>query len=280
MSATSRTNILQDMAAGKAVYILSDSQATATVSTANAAAGHFSISISPWSFSSAALVDFPDSLPIPAGLPDSYFLGSIIGNAFTTRNTYFARIYLVGSLNLAATGDQFTHNAATYPLTRTIMGQATQPVAMIPLIRIKTALSATAAVIRLRTAAGGAGYVDQDGNNVVGTKTITMPSPTTAAESCYIFKLETGDTGVRDISAIEVTTASSTGTADVCLLEIISPALSLTISPCITDCLMNGFMRRVNPAVATSGTVPSALVVANFSGSNNPTNVFAYGVRA
>lgn len=269
--------MLQDMASGKAVYLFASGAGSSAPTSANAAAGHFIATINPWSASTVAVPDFPDSMPLPPGLSDSVMLGTLHNTSATTRGSCFVRVYLVGSLNLAATGDQFTHAAATFPLTRTVMGQAAQPLTMIPFIRIKTATTTTPAVFRLRTAAGGAGYVDQDGNNVVGTKTITLPNAATATQGCYFFRLEESSRGVRDISAIEVTTAASAGTADVLMMEI----LSLTAQPynhgMAFDNLMSGYMTRISPAVATSGTVSSALCTMGFTAAALTQDMIAWG---
>lgn len=182
---------------------------------------------------------------------------------------YLARVYKLGTLNLAATGDQFTHDAATFPITRTQFGVAAQPLTLLPIIQITTDTSVTAPVFRLRTAAGAAGYTNQDGATVIGTKTMTMPNITTVAQSVYIIRMEDFDSGVQDITSIEVTTAGTTGAANVWGLEILATASVANINLSTTNDALFGGLAPVNlePGAATSGTATSYLTVWDVIGS-------------
>jgi hypothetical protein len=210
------------------------------------------------------------SLAGPSSISGTY------GNFFTymqTNNTARAgcivRAYKLGTLNLAATGNQFTHDAATFPVLRTDWNGASQPVNLIPFIHITTALTTTAAAFQLQTNAGTAGYTNQAGSSVIGTKTFTMPSATTALGSGFILKLENGDYAIRDINQIKVTTASATGTADVWGLELFDFCVSGYTSAVTTDNMNTGlYMAPVNPAVATSGTATSFLTFAGTAASS------------
>jgi hypothetical protein len=177
----------------------------------------------------------------------------------SNRQFAFGNFYKLGTLNLAATGDQFTHDAATFPVLRTRLGQASQAVPLRPLVQITTACSVTAPIFILRTAAGAAGYVDEDGNSVIGTKTMTMPSVTTAVQSTYLFRLEDGDSAITDITAIEVTTASSTGAATIWGFEELGTVPAVIGSEGgYRDAVFSGLrMATMNSAVATSGTASS-----------------------
>lgn len=188
------------------------------------------------------------------------------GNRLATAATFdLVRMYLFGTMSaLTPTGDRFTHDAATFPVLRTMMGQASQPVDLTPMLNITTATTTTAAVMRLRTAAGGTGYTDQDGNATVGTKTITLPSATTARDSCYIFRLEDGDSAVRDISAVEVTTAAAVGAASVWGIEHLATLTYPNVAN-VGDFLDYLYstpnLVDISPAVATSGSVVSRLAL-------------------
>lgn len=180
-----------------------------------------------------------------------------------TSTMYLGQIYKLGTLNLAATGDQFTHDAATFPITRTQLGVATQPLTLLLLLQISVATTTTAPAFILKTNAGGTGYVDQDGNNVVGTKTHTMVSATMGVGSTYMLRLEDGDSGIRDISAIEITTAAAVGEAYIWGIELLAPASIINGSLATTnDSLFSGLApMNIGPGSATSGTATSYLTV-------------------
>ena len=58
------------------------------------------------------------SVPKPAPSPKELY--SMFYQAATTagRGGFFCNIYRMGTLNMAATGDQFTHDSATFPLLK------------------------------------------------------------------------------------------------------------------------------------------------------------------
>jgi len=198
------------------------------------------------------LVGFPLS-PVPG----SSILG-VYGQMQTNsvRSLYLVRLYKFGTLDLTATGDKFTASGTTFPVTRTQFGTAAQPVGLIPVCYITTATSVTAPVFRLRTNAGVAGYKNQDGSTVVGTKTMTMPAAATAINSAFIIRVEDGDSAVQDITAIEVTTASTTGAATIFGAEILMPLTNIATAHGTTyDAVFGGLgMCDLNPAVETGGT--------------------------
>lgn len=179
--------------------------------------------------------------------------------------------YHLGTLDLTATGDKLTRDSWTAPLQRTIMGQANQPLTLVPVIVLRTATATTPPVIRLRTAAGGAGYVNQDGVSVVGAKTVTFPSAATTAGATFVMRLEDGDSGVQDISAIEVVTAASAGLADVYLVELLAVhGGELSAGGSIHDKLFGGLeLPDLRPAVPASGSVNCLLNTCNFSNGAN-----------
>lgn len=186
-------------------------------------------------------------------------MGLIQGNTTNTTAGWLVWLYKVGTVDLTATGDRLTHSAATFPVRRTLFGAADQPLSLLPMLRVTTAITTTTPVIRLRTAAGGTGYVNQAGTSVVGTRSMTLPLAT--AGTVYVPVVEKGDAAVRDVTAVEVTTAAAAGAADLWLAEFITisggPIQQMgTLHDAVTAGLQ---MVRLDPAVAVSGTVESLL---------------------
>lgn len=255
MATNDRFDVFKNSAAGKGYFIPTVLSVGSTSTSAAAASGFHTVRLCFNSIGSTV----PGTLvgiPLPPSLPSALHATSFFHTTSSAKSGYFCNIYKLGTLNLASTGDQFTHDAATYPVLRTIYGESNKPLTLIPLIYITTATATTAPIFRLRTNAGAAGYVDQDGNSTVGTISHTLPSTTTSAESAFILRLESGDSGIRDISAIEVTTAGTAGAADVYGLEIIGVYCNMNNAiPSVHDKLFGGMNYiDIAPAVATSGT--------------------------
>lgn len=205
-----------------------------------------------------------------------------MGNSLIARGFSLGRIYRLGTLNLAATGNQFTPDGAvTYPLLRKEFTEASKAISLIPLLQVTTALSTTAAILRLRNNTGpGNGYVNQDGTGKTGTVDFTFPSVTTAVNSAYIPMLESGDSGVQSISQIDVTTASASGAATVWGLELFFPMNTpvAALGYCF-DSLISGFLAPdLSPAVPTAGTVTSHLIGISWVVSNNTVSGVLEGV--
>jgi len=173
-----------------------------------------------------------------------------------------AYAYKIGTLNLAATGDQFTHDAATFPILRTRMGEASKPLPLIPAIYVTTATTVTAPIVTLKNGAASTGYVDQDGNTVVGTRTLTFPNAATAVQTGLMPLLELTDYAIRDIQQINVGTAASAGAATVFGIELLLPTPNL-IGNVLGGMIDTGtdtfFPLDLRPGVATSGTATALL---------------------
>lgn len=202
-------------------------------------------------------------LQLPASPPQSLFANLALGvGPDTARGAFLARIYQIGTVNLAATGNQFTHDSATFPVLRTQFGVASQAITLIPILYITTATATTAPIFLVRNATGpAAGYTNQGGSTITGTKTMTMPSTATAAQSGFVIRLENGDTGMRDISNIDVTTAGSAGAGTIFGAELLLPlGQPSSINAVIADALFGG-LRPLDlvPAVPTAGTLTSYL---------------------
>lgn len=261
MPISTRSQFVQNIAKGYG--FISPIQASGNTFTAAAAAsGFFGLQIRANFIGTSypsTLVSYPLPPVAPSELLAMHHCSAM--NSTTVTMHVLAWLYKLGTLNMAATGDQFTHDAATFPILRTVLGASNTPIELVPLVQVTTAAATTPPVFRLRTAAGAAGYVNQDGTSVIGTKTMTMPSATVSANSSYIFRLEDGDNAVRDISAIEVTTSGTAGAATIWGAEFISWSPSRgSCVPSAHDHLFGGLCpTNLKAGVATSGTATALL---------------------
>lgn len=261
-------DILKQQARGKYVMRMGQSATAQAISAANANAGFISITFTGNSIGTT----LPNTLGewlIPGGITgDLWTIASVDGFNVNLRGWMFSRIYKVGTVVLTATGNQFTHDSATFPLLRSEFGASNRPQALWAVIQVTTALTTTAAALTMD-------YVDQDGNSVTGTRTFTFPSVTTGQGSTYFLPLEQGDYAVRDVSAINITTASATGAATVWLMEQLQPTYNV-LSGSITADYVSGHGLAVTnqtPAVATSGTVTTSAVHNLFGASGAATGL-------
>ena len=275
MALSTFTDIGKRMLEGKIAISLGISLTTTANTAAAAASGISSLALAGNTIGSTYPGTLAGFQQPPAMSGDYINVATIQVNPNSSRLSGFVRVYLAGTLNLTATGDQFTHNAATFPLLRTIYGAASQPVALIPILQLTTATSVTAPAFQIQTNAGGAGYVNQNGTSVIGTKTFTFPAAATATGSCFFLRLNDGDYAARDITQIKVTTASSTGAANIWLMEHIGDAQSTLGAISYYDPIMDGGLRAatLTPAVATSGTASSSLLLSNANSASAFTGI-------
>lgn len=259
---------LEAQGKGHSFNILSSTNSGALTGAA-AGSGDFTVSIKANSIGTTFPSTIGDILQLPSGT-SPLRLQTLLLNLATGSTPYLlAYIYQFGTQVLTATGDQFTHHAATFPVLRTQMGTS-QAVPLLPMIQITTATTTTAAVLTMKTAAGGTGYTDQDGNNTVGTLTHTMPNIATAVNSCYFLPLEDGDRGVQNVAAIQTNTAAAAGAATIWGVEPIA-FLNATYANG-QDGIFDGVfgqlrMPNLRPAVATSGTANAKLVLITLTGT-------------
>lgn len=273
---------MQAFAAGKGIITVSKSAGGANVSAGTTSCGHFTAQLRGNDLTST-MPGTVDSWITPPGMGSTALLYSAVSVGTNgSGGQVYGWLYKFGTLSLSATGDRFTHDAATFPVTRTIMGVANTAVPLIPLVQITTASATTAPVFRLRTVAGAAGYTNQDGAGVVGTKTMTMPAATTNAGSTFFFRLESGDSAVTDISAVEVTTAGTAGAATIWGLEILSsPHINGLYEVPAHDVLYGGLgMNDLSPAVATSGTASAVLGCVTLISGTGANGGVMFGVTA
>ena len=272
MTVSTRAQIMQNLAAGKGILVPFETTAGASVTTTqNAGSGFSYCQIQPNNIGST-LQSTLQSFGVPPGLPECFlqFLNAGSGSG-NVRGVYLARLYKIGTVNLGATGDQFTHDSATFPMLRTQLGQSNQPIGLLPLLQVTTAPTVTAPAVRLETVAGGTGYVDQDGNNeTVPVATLTLPSATTVLGTCYFLKLNAPDSAVRDVVAVRTVTAgTSSPAATVWGVELLCPLFMYNSNiPNYQDCLSGGLNAvDLAPATPTSGTATSVLALIQFGGS-------------
>jgi hypothetical protein len=269
MAITNRQDLIKNMAKGKGIMLPTVSSGAGGTTAAIATSGHVQVefTLGPGSSYPGTLVGI--DLPGAAGtLPNELFMSFATTSMSISMGAWLVRYYLIGTLDLTGTGDKFTHDAATFPVLRTKYGEASKPVTLLPLIYTTTALTGTAAAFELKTNAGGAGYVDQDGNNVVGTKTFTFPSATTAVQSAFLALTNNDTFGVQDITQIKVGTAASAGAASIYGVELIAPLGTTVNRANPNDTIFSGIqMGDLQQATATSGTVTSYLGIMGTSGS-------------
>jgi len=176
-------------------------------------------------------------------------------NTSVGRITYMGRYYRIGGVTLGSTGNNFTHDSATFPVSRNVMGQ-TSALNLIPVIYVTTALTGTAAVFTLSTSGSSSGYVNQSGSSVTGNVSFTFPSATTLAASAYIPMLNYGDSGVQDITSVNVSMAATTGAFDIYGFEpyMLGSGLVGISSLSVHNAALGMTFTDTKPASAASGT--------------------------
>ena len=275
MAVATIAEIQQRFAQGKGFFIPAVTSTPGAATAAAAASGQLSVQILVNNIGTT-LPGTRVSLPIPPS-PGSPLMLTEAGISRNTAGALFlVYLYRMGSVNLAATGDQFTANSATFPILRTEFGESSKPVTLTPMIYIDDAGTATAPVFSLKTNAGGAGYVDQDGNSTAATRTMTMPSATANVQSGYIFRLNDGDSGVQSISQVDVDTASGSAATGVIFgIEFLADITHILVGTSVANLMVNGIaLGDLKPGVATSGTATATLAILSI-GTISSTAAFA-----
>ena len=286
MPITTLNSVLTKQASGNGAVIPIIS-ATSSASTQAAAASGFTAFTITFNSIGTALPSTRASFPLPPGLSADAFVNLFVCNHSITsfRTAYLAWFYLIGTVDLANAAavpyDGFTHDAAwSGTLCRTVLGVANTPINMLPIIQLTTATATTAPSFQLKTTAGAAGYVNQDGSSVIGTKTFTFPAAATVNGSAYLLKLEADDSAIEDITQISVTAKGTTGEATLWGVELLAPAQLSSTYNVVCDTLVGGIrMNSLAPAVASTGTVTSRLGIVFFGGTSaSALNGVAYAV--
>lgn len=259
---TNRNDLMIKFAQGKGYFYQAKPTTTGSLTTSNANSGAFTVGSqfnTLGTTTPGTLVGFPT--PTGPSADISILMSGFSADVNAARGAYLAYFYKMGTINLAATGNQFTPDAATFPITRTQFGAATKPLTLLPLLYTTAALTVTAAAFQLQTSGGAAGYTNQSGSAVIGAKTFTYPSASATATSGFFLRLEDGDSGVQAINQVNVTTASTTGTATIYGIELIAPMGCLHLSMVsMYDGAFGGIgLQSLTPGIATSGTATSML---------------------
>lgn len=192
-------------------------------------------------------------IPIQAGLTSSPLrLKSFSMGSNRAASYQLVRLYKIGTANLA-TGT-FTHDAATFPINKTQMGSS-QALDLIPFIQVTTAPATTAPAFTFT-------YTNQADASVTGSTTFTFPSATAAVGSCYMMRLETGDSAVHDISAMSFSATGSAGAATIWGAEIFGQSV---VAGANTQGGKNALLKGISipnilAGTATSGTASTQLV--------------------
>lgn len=274
MAITTLNSVLTKQGSGNGAIIPVISVASSSSTAAAAASGFTPFTIS-FNAIGTTLPSTRASFPLPPSLSADMFISMFAANhsLSSMRTAYLAWFYLIGTVDLAnaaaAPYDGFTHDASwSGTLRRTVLGVANTPITMLPVIQLTAATATTAPSFQLKTTAGGAGYVNQDGSSIIGTKTFTFPAAATSNGATYLLKLEENDSGIEDITQISVTTKGSAGTATLWGVELLAPAQLVSGYNSVCDTLVGGIrMNSLAPAVASSGTVTSRLGVVFFGGT-------------
>ena len=273
MPITTRDQLQQEFAAGRGYLFPGKFAASSSPTAAGNSSNNLTV---PMTFNNigTTLPGTLQDLPRPASPPRDWLaqLATACLNA-GTRGIRLVWLYKFGTVNLAAIGNQFTHDAATFPILRTRWGAASQPITLTPLLYITTATTSSAPAFVLEASGGGTGYVDQDGNNIDGTVTFTCPAAATAVQSCYALRLESGDCGVRDVVQMNITTAGAAGAADVWGMELIGSMGNALYNSAMIDLFFGGFGPVfLTPGLATAGTavVKLGMLHNNSAGSLSP----------
>lgn len=264
MAFTSRNTMLQKRAErGISMPLVPVATASGTAAAQNS--GGVNVSITANNIGST-LPSTVQSFLLPAGLPNELFGNCLTGTASSvnSRVVWLSYFYLMGTVDLANAAatpyNGFTHSAGwSGTLQRTIMG-ATTDILLIPTILITTGTATTAPVFELNTVAGGAGYVDESGNNVIGNVAFTCPAAATASGSMFVLRLNDGDSAIKNMTQMKVTTKGTAGAANVYGVEPLIPCFIDNSYGGAGDAVFGGLrMHDLKPAVPSSGTVTSRL---------------------
>lgn len=249
---TALADIANLEAQGKGVRLHMVGASSGGITAANSTSGNISQILTYNSIGSTLYSTLQD-IPIQGGLTGSPLrLKGFSVNSNRSTPVVLVRTYKIGTVNLA-TGT-FTHDATTFPINKTQMGTS-QALDLIPMIQITTAPATTAPAFTFT-------YTNQAGASVTGTVTTTLPSATAAVGSCYLMRLEVGDSGVQDITAMSFSATGTAGAATIWGLEqyALANTYNATAAGSKNAVLKGISIPNINPGTATSGTATSQLV--------------------
>lgn len=247
---------IQDAQATRSVELTQIGVASGGVTPPGAAGGGFVGSFC-WNAIGTTLPGGPyTGFPLPAGIDSSKILRLLYAKPGGNRIASYWLGYLckLGTVSLTATGQQFTHDAAGFPILRTRMGQTGQATPGWLFLNVTTAATITGPVFTLK-------YKDHLGNTITGTKTTTLGT-TTAVNSMILPRLEDGSAGITDLVEINLSVAATTGAADVYLFEpLMGTCMPVVTHESVIDSVMSAGFNPPNiaPPAPTSGTLTSYL---------------------
>ena len=144
---------------------------------------------------------FPSAFTVPsfgAGVTAAYMTECGIGATSSVTNTFVGYELVLGSLTVS--GNVFS--AGTAMPTRTIEGASVVTATLIPLLVVATTLTATTPDVTIT-------YTNQAGTGS-RTATLTLPTNVTINSGYPIMPhLQSGDTGVRSVENISISTGSA-----------------------------------------------------------------------
>jgi hypothetical protein len=119
----------------------------------------------------------------------------------------YDRLYQVGGISLTSTGDKALNNGSI------VLPRYTDGIGVLPLIEVTTATTTTAPVVTLTS------YVNQADAIKTTAASLTFPAAATVLNLCSWLPIVAGDTGVKQVTTLNVGTAASAGVACVSLVK-------------------------------------------------------------
>jgi len=271
MAITTRKTIIENLAAGKGQVLSYIDISTASATAGNSTSGFFTLRSS-FNAIGTSLPATRVGILSPDSTTQTLAVNMLRVCDAGSKCGWYGRFYELGTINLVtAAGDNFVHAGTFTSISRTIYGEATKPITMIPIIFVTTALTGFAAELKIATAAAGTGYKDESGNSVVGTKSFTFPSATTAVQSMFVMPVEVGDAGVQDIVMITTVVAATAGVVTIFGFEPIIPYSNLGLGVVSNyDSVFSGVnMPDLEPGTPNDGSVTSYLGFLGINGNNS-----------
>jgi hypothetical protein len=247
-------NIIQNLAESGGVWNIGQTVTSVTTTAATSTSGNISFQLLPLSTTT-----FTGTLADAnyCGATDQLMQSLEYANTAGT-NGGVARIYKVGTATLGSIGSTFTHVSGTFPLTRTVMGQANAAVSFIPFVRVNATLG-TAPEFTID-------YIANDGTAMTGTLTTELPASAVAG-SCFFLRLEDQGSAAQDITDLIVSTTSTAGSLEIYMMELMTHGQDVVVGASIYDTIVGsgGRFTVMVPADPTAGTIDSWMVLVNYS---------------
>lgn len=249
MTLTTRLGIFQNIAQGKCTVMPQNCQNPSTPTTAAASSGYYTGAIRSNTAGSAQPGTIVQMLSNDAATPQMLTVMNSTHSTSVGKSGLMGRLYRFGGTTLTGTGNNYVHDAATFPANRTVMNASTA-INFIPMIFVTVLTATTAPQFTIN-------YTNQSGASVTGNVTFIMPAAATATSSLYIPMLNYGDSGIQDITGVNVTVAGTAGAVDFYGFEpnYLSCNIAAGLAPSIHNSAIGPMsFRNMSPAVATTGT--------------------------